>query len=257
MSIRGVILDLDGTVYRGREAVPGAAAFVNSLVARGVRILYVTNRANREAAAVREHLLALGLACGPADVLTSAQALVAYLRPGTAYVLGEPPLVRVLEAGGFTLTPERPDYVIASLDRELTYEKLRCAATAIARGARFVATNPDKGLRVEDEIIPGVGATLAALQAVTGVAPQVIGKPEPLIMTMALRQLGLAAAEVISVGDNVETDVPASMAAGIRVALILTGISRAADVAASPVAPTWVVEDFSALQRIVDAEGCG
>ena len=252
MALRGVILDLDGTVYRGEEAVPGAAEVISDLHARGVVVRYVTNRANRPGAEVRRQLLAMGLACGPDDVITSADATADFLEPGPVYVIGESGLLEALDRRRFVIDAASARTVIVSYDRGFTYDKLAIATRLIGNGARFVATNADRGLRVAGGIVPGTGSIVAAVEAATGVGPLVIGKPGRLIFDMTLRSMGLAAEDVVAVGDNLDTDIPAGAAAGIRTAFILTGVSTRADLARASVAPTWVVEDYAALRQVLD-----
>ena len=252
--IRGVLLDLDGTVYRGAQEVPGAAQFVRQLRAWDILYLFVTNRANRPPEDVRDHLRGFGIDCATEDILTAAQATAAYLKKGSAYCIGEEGLRRALVEAGFEITDHAPDYVIVSLDRGFTYEKLATASRLIAGGARFVATNPDKALRIEQHVVPGTGALVAAVEAACGQKPLMIGKPEPLIFEMALKKLGLAAADVIVVGDNPETDIPAGVNAGLRTAYILTGVGSREDAACTGVGPTWIVEGFAELLSLVARE---
>ena len=252
--IRGVLLDLDGTVYLGAGEVPGAARFVRQLRAWNIRHLFVTNSANRPPEDVRDHLRGYGIDCSTEDILTAAQATAAYLARGRAYYIGEEGMRRALVDAGFEITDQAPDYVIVSLDRGFTYEKLATASRLIAGGARFVATNADRALHEGHRVVPGTGALLAAVEAVTGVKPLMIGKPEKLILEMALKRLGLAAADAIAVGDNPETDIPAGAKAGVRTAYILTGVGRREEAACSGVSPTWIVEGFEELQRIVARE---
>ena len=255
MGIKGIILDLDGTLYRGAEEVPGAARFVADMAARGIRCLFVTNRANRAPREVCAQLRGFGIACREGDVLTSAEAVAMYLRRGSAYVVGEQALLDELVRQGFRVTDDNPDYVIVSLDREFTYDKMDRASRAIRAGARFIATNADKAMTVEGGLIaPGTGSIVAAIATASGKSPQVIGKPERTIVDMALARLGMAAQDVIMVGDNVETDMPAGHAAGVRTVLVLTGISSREHVAESPVHPTWIVESFDELRAVVDRE---
>jgi 4-nitrophenyl phosphatase len=255
MAFRGIILDLDGTVYTGSKEVPGAAAFVRACRASGIRCLFVTNRTNRLPDAIAGHLSGYGIDCSVCDVLTASEATAAILPPGRAYVIGEEGLVIPLRAAGFTLTDQDPDYVIVGFDREFSYDKLKTACHWIGRGARFIATNPDRALRMEDRLYPGTGALVAAVEAGTNIRPLVIGKPERPIMDMALRRLGLPAGEVLAVGDNLATDIPSAAAAGISSVLMLTGVSRADDVASSPVAPTWVCATFAELETVVFGAG--
>jgi len=156
-------------------------------------------------------------------------------------------LERPLRDAGFEWADRHPDYVIVGFDRGFTYDKLRIACRCIGEGARFIATNPDRALNVENQIHPGAGALVAAIEAGTRVKPLVIGKPEPRIMEMALRRLNLRADEALAVGDNLETDIPAGAAAGIRTALLLTGVSTAEEAAAADPAPTWICADYADL----------
>jgi len=256
--IKGIILDLDGTVYLGDAEVPGAGKFARDMKAGGVHCLYVTNRANRSAEEVCAQLKRYGIACDAGDVLTSAQATVQYLKKGTVFYIGEQSFGKLLEDNGFKVSEDSPDYVIISFDRRVTKEKISKAAGLIKRGAKFIATNPDKALKIEGGVMPGTGAIVEAVAKEAGVQPAVmIGKPEKLIIEMGIKMLGLKKNEVILVGDNVETDIPAGAKAGIRTALILTGISSRNDVHGMAVQPTWVVESFEELEDIVKADRPG
>jgi len=252
--IRGIILDLDGTVYRGGAEVPGASRFVAHATARGMRCLFVTNRANRVPEAICAQLEEHGIPCRVQDVLTSAQATAQHLGSGSAYIIGEEGLRVALEEEGFTITSERPDYVIVGFDRTFDFEKLRTACRLIDAGAVFMATNADPRLKTRDGLRPGTGAIVAALEAVCGPPARIVGKPQPLIFEMALQNLGLDASDVIAVGDNLETDIAAGNRAGMRTALLLTGVSQREEVADSPFAPTWIAEDYDELARLVDRE---
>lgn len=245
--VRGVILDLDGTVYLGEQQVPGAADYVAFLADRGIACLFVTNRSNRKSEDVAAHLRSYGIPCGPEDVLTSSQAAVQYLKRGSAYVIGEEGLTSELEKAGFKITDQAPDYVIVSLDRWFNYDKLKTACNLIWRGATFIATNPDKTLKGETGLTPGTGSIVAAVEAGSGVKPLVIGKPEKLIMEMSLARLGLTAEETIAVGDNVQTDIPAGARAGIKTVLLLTGVTRREEAESGPCRADWVLDSFAEL----------
>ncbi|MDD4869717.1 MAG: HAD-IIA family hydrolase [Kiritimatiellae bacterium] len=253
--IKGIILDLDGTVYLGDAEVPGAGTFTVEMKTRGVRCLFVTNRANRAPEEVCVQLQRYGIACEIDDVLTSAQATVQYLKKGKVFYIGEKTFGHMLEENGFEITEDSPDYVIVSFDRYVTPEIISKAAKLVKKGAKFIATNPDKALKIEGGILPGTGAIVDAVAGKAGVKPAVmIGKPEKLIIEMGIKRLGMRKEEVILVGDNVETDIPAGVKAGIRTALILTGISTRKDLCGLSLQPTWVVESYGELSKIVDAE---
>jgi len=252
--IKGVILDLDGTVYVGHDEVPGAARFLQDLAGWGLRRLFVTNRSNRTPAQVCEQLRRYGIACVEDDILTSAEATARYLREGSVYCIGEEGLFDALRRAGLLLTDRSPEYVVVGFDREFTYVKLKKACRLIEAGARFVATNPDRALHTENGIVPGTGALVAAVAAGCGVEPEVVGKPGKRIIEMGLERLGLEPAETLVAGDNLTTDIPAGAGAGAPTALLLTGVSKRADTGGAAVQPTWVAADYGELTRILMRE---
>ena len=252
--IRGVLLDLDGTVYLGKTEVPGATAFIGLLKDEGIRTLFVTNRANRTPERICAQLREYGITCECEDILTSAQAAARHIGRGSVYYIGEEGLRQALEEQGLTITDDEPNYVVVGFDRTFNYEKLETACRCIRHGATFIATNPDNGLSTEHGITPGTGALVAAVAAGSGTEPLVIGKPQKRLFDIALGTTGLAAEEVIAVGDNLQTDIAAGASAGIRTALILTGLSKRADLERADVPPTWVVDNYNDLTAIVVAE---
>lgn len=251
MAIKGVLLDLDGTVYLGKEEVPGASEFVAELKQRNIHYLFVTNRSNRTPEEVCEHLRAYGIECGAEDVLTSSQATALHLRKGTYYHVGEEGLDRALREQGMTFDDISPDYVIVGFDRDFSYDKLKTACRLIGNGSKFIATNPDSALKTDNGVLPGTGAIVAAVETGCGSKPTCIGKPERLIFDLAIDRLGVHRDEVIAVGDNIHTDIPAGAAAGIRTAMILTGTSTRADVESASIEPTWILEDYTELTGII------
>lgn len=251
MAIKGILFDLDGTVYLGEKEVPGAARFINNLKPDGIRALYVTNRSNRCAAEVCDHLRGYGIECEDDDIINTADATALYLKPGGYYAIGEKNLFDTLNRHGFTYDEKNPDYVIVSFDREFDYGKLKTAVGFIYNGAKFISTNPDHALKMYDDILPGTGAIVAAVEVGSGVKPVTVGKPERIIFDIAIDRIGVNRSEVIAVGDNLLTDIPAGAAAGIRTALILTGMSTRGDIAGSPVEPTWIVENYKEFREIV------
>ena len=250
--IKGLILDLDGTLYLGDAEVPGAGDFVRRMHGRGVRCLFVTNRANRTPGQICEQLRGFGIDGNEDDVITSSHATARSLRNSSAYVVGEPALIEALQAEQVTVTEEAPDHVVVGFDRTFTYAKLRTACRLISRGARFIATNPDHFLKVDGGHDPGTGAIVAAVSVGSGTQPTVIGKPEPALVEMSLEVLGLAKDEVLMVGDNLATDIRAGAAAGVPTALILTGVSTRTEGETADPRPTWIVDDYSALTRLVE-----
>ena len=249
--IQGVIFDLDGTVYRGNEAVPGAANLIRDLSARGIAVRYATNRANRPAAVVCDQLRGMGIDCTPRDIATTADATAAFLKPGRVFLIGEAGIQQALESRGFQLTETDAETVIVSFDRSFDYLKLKTAVRLISQGAAFVATNGDRALRIEDALVPGSGAIVAAVEAACGRRPLVIGKPERRLFDWVLAEMGLPAEAVIAVGDNLETDIPAGQAAGMRTLLVLTGVATRDDLARASVPPTWIAETYDDVRNLL------
>jgi len=251
--ISAVLLDLDGTVYSGRAAIPGAAGFVTGLGRRGIAHLFVTNRANRSPRAVAAQLNAMGIACGPEAVMTSAQATAARLGGGRAFCLGGDGLLEAFEAAGIEVVEEAPgqvpDWVVVSYDRGLNYRKLELAIRFIRAGAGFIATNPDLLITSDEGLSPEAGTILAALEAASGCSAEVIGKPQRAIVDAAVARLGRPREECVIIGDNLATDIAAGHNAGLRSALILTGISTRVEAEAAARPPHWIAADYQELDR--------
>jgi 4-nitrophenyl phosphatase len=249
--IQGIIFDLDGTIYRGSQAVPGAADFVSRVAEQGIKVLFVTNRSNRTPESVCTQLRGYGISCTIENILTSAQATARHLRSGSVFFIGEEGLEQALLEAGLTMDPESPDYVVVGFDRAINYTKIEKASRLIRAGARFIVTNPDKAVNADGGISPGNGAIVAAIATASGVSPIVVGKPERAIIDIALERMGLEPENVILVGDNLETDIKAGISAGISTILILTGVSTRMDVMNSLVKPHRVVENYAELAHIM------
>jgi 4-nitrophenyl phosphatase len=251
--VRHLLIDLDGVLYVGDESLVGAQELIDRLRRSGITFRLVTNNATRTPAQYVAKLAAMGIRVAEDEVFTSALATALFLRKQrgvqTAYIIGEQGLLQALQGDGLVLEDERPDWVIVGLDRRLTYEKLTTAAIAIRNGARFVGTNPDRSLPTERGLAPGNGAILAALTAATGVQPTVIGKPEPLMLELAMSQLGGTLEDTVMLGDRLDTDIQGAQALGIPSILVLTGVSTRADLESSRVQPSLVVDDLADLLR--------
>jgi 4-nitrophenyl phosphatase len=255
-SITTLLLDLDGVVYTGNTPVPDAPAFFDFLKRSGRRFQCITNNSTLSAEQFAEKLGGMGIPVAPSQVLTSSQATALHLRerfPAGARVLaiGEEGLVRALVGQGFRLVTHPPDVdvVVCGLDRQLTYERLKQACSAILAGAAFVATNPDRFLPTEEGFHPGNGAALAYLSAATGVTPEVTGKPEATMVRVAMDLLGATPGETAIVGDGLHTDIVAGARAGVTTVLVLTGVSTRAHLAEAPHPPDYVFDTLAALRQ--------
>lgn len=252
--IRGYLFDLDGTVYLGDHLIDGAAETISTLRVRGRRILFLTNKPLCSRLDYAEKLTRLGVPAAEDDVINSSYVIARYLAdraPGArVYAIGEPPLLAELEEAGLSLcdTPGRIEYVIAAFDRTFNYEKLNIGFQAIRRGAHFVATNPDRTCPVEGGEIPDAAGVIAALEATTGKkVGQVVGKPSPHIVSVAIDWLGVPREHCAMVGDRLETDMLMARDAGLIAILTLSGVTSRADLASSKIEPNYVIESIAAL----------
>ena len=261
--IAALVLDMDGVIYRGDEALPGAVALFPALRAAGVSVILATNNATQSPAEFQAKLARLGIKVAVEQILTSATATAAWLAEAApagprVYVVGAPSLrSMILALPGAVWDEARPDYVVVGLDPDLTYATLRTAAVALQRGARFVATNTDASLPKEGGANwPGAGAIVAALATTVGRGPDVVlGKPEPALYTLARARLGTPPAATLAVGDRAETDILGGRRAGLPTALVLTGVTGAAEVPQLPAdrRPDYVFHNLEELTAAVIA----
>lgn len=247
-----LLLDLDGTVFRGHQATEGAHEALATIAAR---TLYVTNNASRGPAEVAQHLHTLGFTAKPDDVVTSAQSaanLLAAQLPAAAVVLVVGTDALAAEVVRVGLEPvrrwsEAPVAVVQGHSAQTSWPDLAEATLAIRNGALWVAANVDRTLPSERGLLPGNGSMVAALRAATDREPQVAGKPEPTLMNDALARGQFSTPLVI--GDRLDTDIAGANAAGLPSLLVLTGVSTAEDLirAAAPERPTYVAADLRSL----------
>ncbi|MEK3881326.1 TIGR01457 family HAD-type hydrolase [Paenibacillus sp. PL2-23] len=228
---KGLLIDLDGTLYHGHVRIEGADRFIGYLRSNGIPYLYVTNNSSATPEEVASRLVGMGIPAEAEDVCTSAQAAAGHIAetsPGASvFVIGESGLCTALLDAGLHLTEKEPDYVVQGIDRQLTYERAARAVTFIRGGAGSILTNPDLLLPTAGGFMPGAGSIGAMLQAASGVKPTLIGKPSDILMNYALGRLGTLADETWVIGDNVATDIAAGIAAGCGTMLLLTGLTNA------------------------------
>lgn len=247
-----LLLDLDGTVWAGGEAIPGA---VEAIRHSGLQDAYVTNNASRNPAVVRDMLCAIGLDPAVKRIVTSAQASVALaaqsLRAGDpVLVLGVDSLKDLVRDAGFRpvrSADDDPRAVIHGHNPETGWAQLSEAALAIRKGAAYIATNLDSTLPVQRGLMVGNGSMVAAVTSATGVRPRSAGKPEPTMYQLAAREL--AAKHPLAVGDRLDTDIRGANAAGMATLMVLSGVSGMADLlrATPEERPTYIAEDMSGL----------
>ena len=251
--LRSAIIDMDGVLYRLNTPLGGAAEFLQFLQHTHRRYLLVTNNPTLTPAQYVDKLAGMGITASEGDILTSGEATAQYLAnaapPGTrVYVIGEHGIRAALEKRGFVLADDTEvAYVVASLDRQLTYDKLRTATLAIRAGARFVGSNPDKTLPTEAGLVPGAKAILAALEVATDTLPLIIGKPEPAMLQLALQKLDAEPGTTAIIGDGLETDIAGGQRLGLVTILLLSGVTTSEQLAGSPLQPDLVYADIAML----------
>lgn len=249
------LLDLDGVVYRGADAVPHAVSSLMAAAKAGMRLAYVTNNASRTPEAVAEHLRELGLPVGPEDVVTAAQAvarLIAEQVPAGAPVLviGGDGLRQALLGHGLTLVShadDGPAAVVQGYRPDTSWQDLAEAAYAVQRGVPWFAANTDRTMPTARGIAPGNGALVGAVAAATGTWPTVAGKPEPALHRETM--LRTHARRPLIVGDRLDTDIEGANRAGVESLLVLTGVTRLEQLRDAPEEhqPTYVAQDLRGL----------
>jgi HAD superfamily hydrolase (TIGR01457 family) len=250
---RGWLFDLDGTVYLGERLIPGADTVIATLRAAGRRVAFLSNKPLETREQYAAKLTRLGVPAEPDDVVNSSLVLARYLRardPGApVFVIGEPPMLEEMRAHGFEVrADERVRWVVIAFDRTFDYAKLNTALQAVRRGARLIATNPDRTCPVEGGEIPDCAGMIAAVEAVTDRKVEtIVGKPSPIILEVALAALGVPARETAMVGDRIETDITMGRRLGLPTVLVLSGVTRADDPRIAAVAPDHVIRSIEDL----------
>jgi 4-nitrophenyl phosphatase len=254
--IEGLILDMDGVLWRGDLVLPGADDLINTLNKTYIPHAFATNNATKTAEQIAIEGQMRGLSIKPEEVITSAMVAVSmtlsHLSEGAkVFVLGEGGLTEPMQKAGFELIPsaEGAQAVVVGLDREVTWDKLSEAAYAIEGGAIFIGTNGDLSLPTERGFAPGNGAILQALEATTGIPPTIVGKPDPIMFHEALRMIAVEREQALVVGDRLETDILGGIQAGLQTALVLTGASTLDELDRSTIQPDYVFPDLLSLQE--------
>lgn len=246
MAYKGYLIDLDGTIYKGRERIPAGERFIQRLQEQEIPYLLVTNNTTRTPQMVQDMLAQQFNIQTPLETIyTATMATVDYMkdmnRGQTVYVIGETGLKSAISEAGYIEDKENPAYVVVGLDSQVTYDMFATATLSIAKGALFIGTNPDLNIPTERGLMPGAGSLVALLEAATRVKPVFIGKPNAIIMNKALDILQVKRSEAIMVGDNYLTDIMAGIQNDIASLLVTTGFTKAEEVPNLPIQPDYVV----------------
>ena len=249
------LIDMDGVLVHESRALPGAAEFLARLAERGRRFLVLTNNSIFTPRDLAARLYRSGLTVPEASIWTSALATAGFLASqlprGSAFVIGETGLTTALHEAGYTLTDTHPDYVVIGETRTLSFTQITHAVRLVKAGARFIATNPDATSPSAEGPLPATGSVAAMITKATGAQPYFVGKPNPMMFRSAMNRIEAHAASTVMVGDRMDTDVVAGIEAGLETILVLTGSTKAEDVARYPFRPTRVLASIADAVELV------
>jgi 4-nitrophenyl phosphatase len=249
-TITHLIIDMDGVLYIGDRPMPCLREFFAFLRERQIQFILATNNSTRTPQQYVDKLAGMGVTVFPQEILVSGQATARFLarqypRGTRVHVFGMPSLRQAMTNEGFTLADEDVQLVVASMDREVTFEKLKRATLLIRGGARFIATNLDPTNPSEEGLIPGTGAMIVALEAASGTQATAIGKPQPIMYQLAMEQMGATPATTAAIGDRVDTDILGGKRAGLATICVLSGSSDRAE--AEAIETDLIFEDIAQL----------
>jgi NagD protein len=257
----GYLIDMDGVLYRGSQLIPGADCFIQQLRQREIPFRFLTNNSQRTCRDVMARLARMGVEVEEEHVYTCATATARFLaqqKPGgTAFVIGEGGLLTALHQNGYAVVDHEPDYVVVGEGRTFNLELVEAAVRMILGGAKLIATNLDPNCPTQNSLRPGCGALVALLETATGVKAFSVGKPSPVMMRAARKELGLTTDETTMIGDTMETDILGGVQLGFHTVLVLTGGTRREDLESYAYRPEIVVDslaEFGALLESTDWE---
>ena len=251
----GFLLDMDGVIYRGTKLIPGAQEFIRRLRETDTRFLFLTNNSQRTRRDVAMKLCRMGVDATERDIFTCSMAtarFVAQQKPGgSAYVIGEGGLLNALHLNGYSVVDDNPDYVIVGEGRTMTFEMIEKAVRLVAGGARLIATNLDPNCPTEAGIRPGCGAIAAMIESATGKKAFSVGKPSPVMMRSARKQLGLTSEQTVMVGDTMETDILGGVGLGYRTILVTSGGTAREELQDFAYSPDLVLDSVADIPEIL------
>ncbi len=256
--IKAIVLDLDGTLYRGGRVIPGIPRTLETLRKNGFKLFFVSNASMRTREDQARKLRKMDIACTINEMYNSAYATANYVKANyldpCAYVISEGGLRTELKRAGVKIIKrenEDPTVVVTGLDTKLTFEKLTIALRALLNGADFIVSNADRIYPVESGILPGSGTIAAFLQYGSRKKPIIIGKPSTHLIEAVLKENKLKRDEVLIVGDNYETDILVAHALRIKSALVLTGLTKRSDLKKWKKKPDYVIRSVKDLPQLI------
>ena len=250
-SKKAIISDMDGVIYHGNKLLPGVPEFVEWLKKEKKKFLFLTNSSERTPTELKEKLNRLGIDVPRNVFYTSALATAQFLslqKPrGTAFIIGEAGLINAMYNVGYTMNNVDPDYVVVGESSSYNYDKIERAINLVLKGAKLIGTNPDMTGPGENGIVPATKALIAPIELATGKNAYFVGKPNPLMMRIALKRLGCSREESIIIGDRMDTDIIAGIESEIDTCLVLSGISNRKTPDEFPYKPHFVLDGVNEI----------
>lgn len=246
------LLDMDGTIYLGNNLFPQTLPFLNFVRNIGAEYMFLTNNSSSGTDKYIRRLNGLGIdGVTPSEFLTSTYATMLYLKENypnkKLYALGTESFKAELRAGGINIVDDIEDGIdalVMGFDTELTFKKLEDACKLLPTGIDYIATHPDFVCPTEYGSVPDCGAVTEMLYMATGRRPIVIGKPQPTMIELALKERGLEKGDAIFIGDRLYTDIASGCNAGIDTAFVLSGEGTLEDLKTSDAKPTYVLDNI-------------
>lgn len=224
------LVDLDGTVYVGRQAVQHAGSVITELLREGSQIRYLTNNSAARPVQVSAMLNHMGVPSKPEWVYGTGDLAVRFLagkKMDRIFLVGEESFRQTLASAGIETDAHSPQAVLVGICRTLTYDLMSKAAELVSNGCEFIATNLDATYPLEGgKVQPGAGAVVAGIAVASGCQPIVLGKPEPALALAAMADACVGAKDALVVGDRLDTDIACGRSAGCDTFLVLTGVEK-------------------------------
>lgn len=259
---KAILFDGDGVLYKSDQPINGLNPLFDLLSEKQIRWALLTNNNSHTIQYYLDKFASMGVPAHPRSILTSSTVTAAYLldqygQGATLHVVGNPGLIGILEESGFTIThgenePQgRIDALVAGMDIDINYQKIKIAMRLIMKGIPFIATNTDGSYPTSEGINPATGMVIGALQASSGVKPYVVGKPYPAIFELALKEVESSPAETLMIGDRLDTDILGANQLGIQSAAVLSGVSTRKEIEASTIKPDYIFENIAEIYQIL------
>jgi HAD superfamily hydrolase (TIGR01457 family) len=254
----GLMIDMDGTIYKGSNIIPGAHLFIEFLTKEKIPFVFLTNNSSNTREYYHKKLRSMGFDVGKDRVLTSTIATVRFIKERRTaekvFVIATPDVTKEIEDLGIVSCCDDPDIVLLTFDRTITFDKINKAYHFIMNGAELIATHPDDLCPTEDAYDVDIGQFIHLLSHLTGVVPTVIGKPSMLMIEMAAREMGVEKSRTMMVGDRLYTDIKMADDAGIESVMVLTGEAKVSDLNGTETKPTHIVDSVADIPNLLSSE---